>query len=73
MLCPLCGAAGSQLLDGSTVRSVNRARRSSHVCCETTNCAIARVRTKADLQNSGFLKIAGDNAALKAGMEVASF
>jgi HD-GYP domain-containing protein (c-di-GMP phosphodiesterase class II) len=32
--------------------------------------AIARVRTKADLQNSGFLKIAGDNAALKAGMEL---
>jgi HD-GYP domain-containing protein (c-di-GMP phosphodiesterase class II) len=32
--------------------------------------AIARVRTKANLQNSGFLKIAGDNAALKAGMEL---
>ncbi len=32
--------------------------------------AIARVRTKADLQNSGFLKIAGENAALKAGMEL---
>ena len=32
--------------------------------------AIARIRTKADLQNSRFLNVAGDNAALKAGMQL---
>jgi HD-GYP domain-containing protein (c-di-GMP phosphodiesterase class II) len=32
--------------------------------------AIARIHAKSDLQNSRFLKIAGENAALKAGMEL---
>jgi HD-GYP domain-containing protein (c-di-GMP phosphodiesterase class II) len=32
--------------------------------------AIARVHAKSDLQNSRFLKIAGENAALKAGMQL---
>jgi len=32
--------------------------------------AIARVHAQADLQNSRFLKIVGDNAALKAGMQL---
>jgi HD-GYP domain-containing protein (c-di-GMP phosphodiesterase class II) len=32
--------------------------------------AIARVHARSDLQNSRFLKIAGENAALKAGMEL---
>jgi HD-GYP domain-containing protein (c-di-GMP phosphodiesterase class II) len=32
--------------------------------------AIARVRAKADLQNGRFLKIAGENAALKAGIQL---
>lgn len=30
--------------------------------------AIARVRAKSDLQNNRFLQVAGENAALKAGM-----
>src|SRR5579884_1056005 len=32
--------------------------------------AIARVRSKSDLQNSRFLKVVGENAALKAGIQL---
>jgi HD-GYP domain-containing protein (c-di-GMP phosphodiesterase class II) len=34
------------------------------------NKVVARTRSKADLQNSQFLRVAGENAALKAGMQL---
>lgn len=48
----------------STVRDVLRAS------LRENQFAIARIRAEGDLQNSRFLNVAGDNAALKAGMQL---
>ncbi|MDP9171630.1 MAG: hypothetical protein M3N54_13515, partial [Acidobacteriota bacterium] len=34
------------------------------------HAAVARARSRSDLQNSRFLSVAGENAALKAGMQL---
>ncbi len=41
-----------------------------HTSLRQSQVAIANIHTKADLQNSRFLKVAGENTALKAGMEL---
>ena len=53
-----------QLFVQSTVRDNLRAS------LRENELAIARVHVQADLQNGRFLKIAGENAALKAGMQL---
>ena len=53
-----------QLFVQSTVRDNLRAS------LRENELAIARVHAQADLQNSRFLKVAGENAALKAGMQL---
>ena len=70
----LCFVPFALLLTGSfwaiqrTVKSTVRdglrtSLRENHV-------AVARLRARTDLRNSRFLKIAGENAALKAGMQL---
>jgi HD-GYP domain-containing protein (c-di-GMP phosphodiesterase class II) len=41
-----------------------------HTSLRQSQVAIANIHTKADLQNSRFLKVAGENTALKAGIEL---
>jgi HD-GYP domain-containing protein (c-di-GMP phosphodiesterase class II) len=53
-----------QRLVESTVREGLRAS------LRENQAAIANIHTKGDLQNSRFLKVAGENAALKAGMQL---
>jgi len=39
-----------------------------HTSLRDSQVAIANIHAKGDLQNSRFLKVAGENTALKAGM-----
>src|SRR5580658_4620302 len=41
-----------------------------HTSLRESQVAIANIHAKGDLQNSRFLKIAGENSALKAGMQL---
>src|SRR5581483_731568 len=50
-----------------TVSSVRNEVRSS---LRQTQISMARLRLKSELQNSRFLKVVGDNAPLKAGMQL---
>ena len=53
-----------QKLVKSTVRDgLRTSLRENHV-------SIARLRARSDLRNSRFLKVAGENASLKAGLEL---
>ena len=41
-----------------------------HTSLHDSQVAIANIHAKGDLQNSRFLKVAGENTALKAGMQL---
>ena len=41
-----------------------------HTSLRESQVAIANIHAKGDLQNSRFLKVAGENSALKAGMQL---
>ena len=69
LLYPFCLAVASsfwmiQRFVQSTVRD------GLHSSLRESQVAIANIHAKGDLQNSRFLKIAGENSALKAGMQL---
>ena len=63
------------LLLGSTFWTVQRfvestVRKGLHESLRESQVAIANIHARGDLQNSRFLKVAGENSALKAGMQL---